>query len=394
MDGKITSREHRRALRTRNAGALKHQQAAAMKNLRPKYRNCLRCNMVPLMVLTLVSLGVLMYFDFKTETDPYPWTVDPKHRELLHSYVKSVLVKKCRPAFVRSEMKSKFNSSGQVTDYFLRRETMPTELMFQYPPPFGFLHMHNKLQGVLSLLPKSTGQEHYGKVCNRCVVVGNGGILRGLNLGPLIDQFDIIIRLNSGPVRGFSRDVGNRTTIRISYPEGSPSTWEDSDPGLIFVTVVYKSVDLNWFRAMITREQVSFWDRLFFWQKVPDRIPVELSQFRILNPEIIRETALDLLHLPAPRSRLWGWDPNVPTLGVSAITLASYLCGEVSIAGFGYNFTERRTPLHYYDKLPMTAMLKQSMHNVDRERLLLRRLVEAGVVSDLTGGVHCSVCPS
>lgn len=31
--------------------------------------------------------------------------------------------------------------------------------------------------------------------CQRCVVMGNGGILKGLELGPLIDRFDIIIRL-------------------------------------------------------------------------------------------------------------------------------------------------------------------------------------------------------
>lgn len=52
----------------------------------------------------------------------------------------------------------------------------------------------------------------------------------------------------------------------------------------------------------------SLWDWLFFWKKVPDKIPIELSQFRILNPEIVREAALDLLHLPEPQPRLWGWD--------------------------------------------------------------------------------------
>lgn len=30
--------------------------------------------------------------------------------------------------------------------------------------------------------------------CRRCVVVGNGGILRGLELGSLINRFDIVIR--------------------------------------------------------------------------------------------------------------------------------------------------------------------------------------------------------
>lgn len=63
-------------------------------------------------------------------------------------------------------------------------------------------------------------------------------------------------RLNSGPVRDFSKDVGNRTTFRMSYPEGSPKIWEDMDPQLQFIAVIYKSVDFNWLRAMISRTTV------------------------------------------------------------------------------------------------------------------------------------------
>lgn len=50
------------------------------------------------------------------------------------------------------------------------------------------------------------------------------------------------------------------------------------------------------------------WDWLFFWQKVPDQIPLEVHRFRLLNPKVIRETALDLLKYPPPRRRLWGKD--------------------------------------------------------------------------------------
>lgn len=50
------------------------------------------------------------------------------------------------------------------------------------------------------------------------------------------------------------------------------------------------------------------WDWIFFWRKVPKEIPLEPSRFRLLNPRIIKETALDLLKYPQPRQRLWGWD--------------------------------------------------------------------------------------
>ena len=85
---------------------------------------------------------------------------------------------------------------------------------------------------------------------------------------------------------------------------------------------------------------------------------------------------------------------NVPTLGVSALNLASLLCDEVSLAGFGYNLSQQAAPLHYYDHLPMTAMLHQKMHNVERETEFLQSLVREGAITDLTGGIHCSFCSS
>lgn len=48
--------------------------------------------------------------------------------------------------------------------------------------------------------------------------------------------------------------------------------------------------------------------------------------------------------------------------------------------------------LHYYDNLPMSAMLQETMHNVDRETELLQSLVRQGAITDLTGGIHCSFC--
>ncbi|XP_033949518.1 lactosylceramide alpha-2,3-sialyltransferase isoform X3 [Pseudochaenichthys georgianus] len=180
----------------------------------------------------------------------------------------------------------------------------------------------------------------------------------------------------------------------MSYPEGTPLHWIDTDPHTLFVTVVYKGVDVSWISAMISKLSVSLWDWLFFWQKVPDHIPLERHRFRLLNPLVIRETALDLLKYPPPKPRLWGKDQNVPTMGVSALNLASLLCDEVSLAGFGYNLSQQGAPLHYFDQLPMSAMLRQTTHNVDRETQLLQKLVREGAITDLTGGVHCSFCPS
>lgn len=55
------------------------------------------------------------------------------------------------------------------------------------------------------------------------------------------------------------------------------------------------------------------WDWLFFWQKVPDQIPLEPKRFRLLNPHVIRETALHLLKFPTPTKSLWGWNQVIDT---------------------------------------------------------------------------------
>ncbi|XP_058505779.1 lactosylceramide alpha-2,3-sialyltransferase isoform X1 [Solea solea] len=354
-----------------------------------------RCVFVVCVVLGLLGL-VIVSLPLKPQTHkPLEWHISPEHKKLVHEHALRVLEGRCNVGSTRQRLLTRLPASSHLTQPFLWKDVPLPDHLFLYPPPFGFKGIQAKIEDLLKLLnhPRPLPEKTSHK-CRRCVVMGNGGILRGLGLGHLIDQFDTIIRLNSGPVGEFSVDVGNRTSIRMSYPEGTPLHWVDTDPHTLFVAVVYKSVDISWIAAMIKKLTVSLWDRLFFWQKVPHQIPLEHQRFRLLNPHVIRETALELLKYPPPRQRLWGWDKNVPTLGVSALNLASLLCDEVSLAGFGYNLSQQGAPLHYYDQLPMSSMLQQNMHNVDRETELLQSLVREGAITDLTGGIDCSFCSS
>ncbi|KAM3867221.1 lactosylceramide alpha-2,3-sialyltransferase [Diretmus argenteus] len=384
---------------TENQGERSPSSHLNEDNMRlPKHCGTHRRVVVLVVVLGLVLLVMVSLPLFETDTrKPLDWHIDPAHRRLAHAYVHSVLEGRCRPGVARQSLLAGRPAASHVTQPFLWKDTPLPEDLFWFPPPFGFRGLRNKLEDLLRLLPDSNSTPRPDKrreKCRRCVVMGNGGILRGLELGALIDRFDTIIRLNSGPLGEFSIDVGNRTSIRMSYPEGTPLRWADTDPNALYVSVVYKAVDISWISAMINKHAVPLWDWLFFWQKVPDRIPLEPQRFRLLNLQVIRETAVDLLKYSPPKPRLWGWDQNVPTLGVSALTLASLLCDEVSLAGFGYNLAQQGAPLHYFSHQPMAAMLQQKMHNVDRETELLQRLVKAGAITDLTGGIHCSFCPS
>lgn len=61
-------------------------------------------------------------------------------------------------------------------------------------------------------------------------------------------------RLNSAPVEGYSEHVGNKTTIRMTYPEGAPLSDLEYYSNDLFVAVLFKSVDFSWLQAMVKNE--------------------------------------------------------------------------------------------------------------------------------------------
>ncbi|XP_014750684.1 PREDICTED: lactosylceramide alpha-2,3-sialyltransferase isoform X4 [Sturnus vulgaris] len=309
-------------------------------------------------------------------------------------FASATLQEQCRPSYAKREMGKLFAEKYSMDiSPFVTKNINEDEALFKYEPPFGFHKFFDKLKDLLELLPEyDLPEDLKSKKCKRCVVVGSGGILHGSELGHLLNQFDIVIRLNDAPVQGYMDHVGNKTTIRMTYPEGAPLSEQEYPPASLFVAVLFKRVDFNWLQAMIKNETLPLWVRLFFWKEVAEKIPFTSKQFRILNPVIIKETALDMLQFPEPRSKFWGWDKNVPTIGVTAVVLATHLCDEVSLAGFGYHLDQPSTPLHYYNNLCMAAMKEQTMHNVTSETKFLQKLIKEKVVKDLTGGIHCEFC--
>ncbi|XP_061775649.1 alpha-N-acetylgalactosaminide alpha-2,6-sialyltransferase 3 isoform X3 [Nerophis ophidion] len=51
--------------------------------------------------------------------------------------------------------------------------------------------------------------------CELCSVVSSSGQMLGQAAGALIDRSPCIWRMNNAPTRGFERDVGRRTTLRV-----------------------------------------------------------------------------------------------------------------------------------------------------------------------------------
>ncbi|XP_068037096.1 type 2 lactosamine alpha-2,3-sialyltransferase isoform X3 [Anomalospiza imberbis] len=200
--------------------------------------------------------------------------------------------------------------------------------------PYGIKRAEQFFRLALSRLQNcGLSSEEDSIPCRRCVVVGNGGVLRNKTLGEKIDSYDVIIRMNNGPVIGYEEDVGRRTTFRLSYPESIFSDPIHYDPNTTVVLIVFKPRDLKW-----------------LWE--------------ILGGQKIK--------------------PKHPTTGLIAITLAFHICHEVHLAGFKYDFTDRNSSLHYYGNETMSQMMQNEYHNITAEQKFLKKLIDKNFVVNLT----------
>ncbi|XP_056122014.1 ST3 beta-galactoside alpha-2,3-sialyltransferase 3a isoform X3 [Rhinichthys klamathensis goyatoka] len=253
-----------------------------------------------------------------------------------------------------------------------------------YPPPFGVRTQEKIIDHILLATNSySLGSELDSLSCKKCIIIGNGGILFNKSLGSKIDQYDVVVRLNEAPVAGFEKDVGRKTSMRITYPEGAIQKPERYEKSSLFVFSAFKPMDFKWLRHMVYQDKLRSMEG--FWKSVARIVPREPEDMRILNPYFIQEAAFRFIGLPHNKG-LMGRG-NIPTLGTVAITMALHNCDEVAVAGFGYDMDSPRAPLHYYEKLKMSAIKESWTHNISKEKEFLRKLVMGGVIQDLTNGI-------
>ncbi|XP_042319481.1 alpha-N-acetylgalactosaminide alpha-2,6-sialyltransferase 5 isoform X2 [Sceloporus undulatus] len=67
------------------------------------------------------------------------------------------------------------------------------------------------LEGYISVLDHKPLKMH----CARCALVTSSGHLLRSQQGNKIDQTECVIRMNDAPTRGFGKDVGNKTSLRV-----------------------------------------------------------------------------------------------------------------------------------------------------------------------------------
>ncbi|XP_072094297.1 CMP-N-acetylneuraminate-beta-galactosamide-alpha-2,3-sialyltransferase 4-like [Mobula birostris] len=187
-------------------------------------------------------------------------------------------------------------------------------------------------------------------VCKRCVVVGNGNTLRNSLLGEVINKYDIVIRLNNAPVRGYEQDVGNKTTLRFFYPESAIEDLSgENEPDMLFVLVPFKTADLLWLEELVYNKRRT---RSGFWRSPPIIKKLDISKLRILNPFYSYQAMTELLQ----KANVIKKTAPYATTGLLAVTVALNYCDEVHVAGFGYPLNQKTGLIHYFDNLNMNLM--------------------------------------
>ncbi|XP_061684410.1 CMP-N-acetylneuraminate-beta-galactosamide-alpha-2,3-sialyltransferase 4 isoform X5 [Syngnathoides biaculeatus] len=138
--------------------------------------------------------------------------------------------------------------------------------------------------------------------CRTCVVIGNGFAIKNTSLGGIINKYDVVIRLNDAPVRGYEDDVGNKTTMRFFYPESaSYNPGLNNEPDTLMVLVPFKQQDLRWLKEILYNEKRV---RKGFWKPPPQIWLGDVAQIRVLDPYFLQQTAEKLLQIPLnPKSK-------------------------------------------------------------------------------------------
>lgn len=166
--------------------------------------------------------------------------------------------------------------------------------------------------------------------CRTCAVVGNSANLKGSNYGKLIDSHDIVFRMNFGPVKGFEKDIGTKTTHRAMYPESAM----DLDDSTHLVLFAFKIMDLEWLLKSFT---TGFYGRTY--APVIPTMKANKSLVMVVNPAFMRYA-----------HKIWlNYKPRYPSTGFMTLILSLHICDEVRVFGFGADSDGNWS--HYWQKL-------------------------------------------
>ncbi|XP_008419578.1 CMP-N-acetylneuraminate-beta-galactosamide-alpha-2,3-sialyltransferase 1-like [Poecilia reticulata] len=190
--------------------------------------------------------------------------------------------------------------------------------------------------------------------CRTCAVVGNSANLKGSHYGSLIDYQDVVMRMNTAPIKNYESDVGTKTTHRVMYPESAM----DLDNSTHLVLFPFKINDLKWVIQAFT---TGFYGRSY--APIKSKIKANKNLVMVVNPAFMR-----YVH------EIWlKKKGDYPSTGFMALILALHICDEVSV--FGYGADNDGNWSHYFETLKRKNF-KTGPHPGKHEYALIHELAQ------------------
>ncbi|XP_070538675.1 beta-galactoside alpha-2,6-sialyltransferase 2-like [Ptychodera flava] len=190
---------------------------------------------------------------------------------------------------------------------------------------------------------------------NSCAIVASSNFLVNSSLGQVIDKNHAVFRFNSAPLKGYEKDVGTRTTVRIintpvlGRVKSKNYTNSMFHQGVFFLwrTGPYNG---NLYRWFMDRSAANFFKSYMQWQETyPD-----VHKFLVNPGSLWRQW-----------DTVQGFTPkNLKKIGVSSgfvgLVIALQVCREVNY--YGYVTPKGKVyGCHYYDK-PNSKSCNSTFH--------------------------------
>ncbi|KAK2905257.1 hypothetical protein Q8A67_007056 [Cirrhinus molitorella] len=221
--------------------------------------------------------------------------------------------------------------------------------------------------GWRKIVPPLPLSQLYGPGFQTCAVVTSAGAMLHSGLGKEIDSHDAVLRFNTAPTKGYERDVGNKTTIRIINSQIL------ANPKHQFNTSsLYKNVTLvAWDPAPYTLNLHKWYsnpDYNLFTPYMEHRMHFPAQPFYILHPKYIWQL-WDVIQ----GNNLENIQPNPPSSGFIGTLLMMSLCEEVHV--YEYIPSKRQTDLcHYHERYYDAACTLGAYHPLLYEKMLIQRM--------------------